>query len=161
MATKQHKSGPSLVVEGLSVDYGEVRAVDGVSFTVRPGTMTALVGESGSGKTTSALASIGLLSPSATVASGSVVFDGAEVLGSSDAQWRALRGRRIGLVPQDPNNSLNPLKTVGASIEEGLAIHGVGTRRSAVSARWSCSSRWASTTRSDATANTRTSCRAA
>lgn len=124
---KQRTNEASLVVTGLSVDYGGVRAVDDVSFAVRPGRMTALVGESGSGKTTSALAAIGLLGPSATVAAGSVEFAGEEVMGATAADWRGLRGQRIGLVPQDPNNSLNPLKTVGASIEEGLAIHGVGT----------------------------------
>lgn len=121
-----------LSVSGLTVDYtsgnGAVRAIEGVGFELRPGRMTALVGESGSGKTTSALAAVGLLGHTASVRSGSVVFRGEDTSGYTPAQWRALRGAHIGLVPQDPNNSLNPLKTIGASIEEGMEIHGIGNR---------------------------------
>ncbi len=108
------------------MSYGGVPAVGGISFSVRPGKMTAIVGESGSGKTTSAMAAIGLLGPAARVDSGRITFRGRDITGYSPAQWRTLRGAHIGLVPQDPNNSLNPLKTIGRSIEEGMEIHGIG-----------------------------------
>lgn len=126
----QRGAAPLLAVEGLSVSYGGVPAVRGVGFAVRPGAMTAIVGESGSGKTTSAMAAIGLLGPSARVEEGTITFRGEDITGSSPSRWRALRGARIGLVPQDPNNSLNPLKTIGRSIEEGMEIHGIGDRAS-------------------------------
>ena len=92
--------------------------------------MTAIVGESGSGKSTSAMAAIGLLPDNASIVSGTITFDGRDVTQYSQKQWRELRGRRIGLIPQDPNNSLNPLKTIGASVEEGMAIHGQGDKAS-------------------------------
>lgn len=121
-----------LSVSDLSITYrtehGEVEAVSGINFEVVPGEMTAIVGESGSGKSTSAMAAIGLLAENASIVSGSITFDGKEVTQLSDKQWRQLRGRRIGLIPQDPNNSLNPLKTIGASVEEGLNIHNFGDK---------------------------------
>ena len=118
---------PLLEVSGLTVAYGDADpVVRDISFSVEAGNMTAIVGESGSGKTTSAMAALDLLGPSGTVLSGSIRFKGQELSGLTNAEWRRLRGTRIGLVPQDPNNSLNPLKTIGASVEDGLEIHGVG-----------------------------------
>ena len=118
---------PLLSVEGLTVSYGgKDPVVQDVSFAVEAGQITAIVGESGSGKTTSAMASIGLLDPSAHIHSGTIRFKGEDITGATNAQWRQLRGVHIGLVPQDPNNSLNPLKTIGASVEDGMAIHGIG-----------------------------------
>ncbi|WP_115685238.1 dipeptide ABC transporter ATP-binding protein [Corynebacterium senegalense] len=119
-------AAPVLAVEDLAVSYGGVPAVSGIGFAVSPGRMTAIVGESGSGKTTSAMAAIGLLGPGARVEAGRITFRGEDITESTPAQWRALRGARIGLVPQDPNNSLNPLKTIGRSIEEGMEVHGIG-----------------------------------
>ncbi|MGV0392639.1 dipeptide ABC transporter ATP-binding protein [Corynebacterium riegelii] len=125
MSTPVHE--PLLSVEGLTVSYGgKDPVVQDVSFAVEAGKITAIVGESGSGKTTSAMASIGLLDPSAHIHSGTVLFKGEDITGATNAQWRQLRGVHIGLVPQDPNNSLNPLKTIGASVEDGMAIHGIG-----------------------------------
>lgn len=122
---------PLLKVRDLNVSYttaaGEVPAVQGVSLEVYPGEITAIVGESGSGKSTSAMAAIGLLASNAQVDAGTIEFQGRDITDLDNKQWRELRGRSIGLIPQDPNNSLNPLKTIGASVEEGLAIHGVGT----------------------------------
>ena len=118
---------PLLDVSGLTVAYGDADpVVRDISFSVEAGNMTAIVGESGSGKTTSAMAALDLLGPSGTVLSGSIRFKGQELSGLTNAEWRKLRGTKIGLVPQDPNNSLNPLKTIGASVEDGLEIHGVG-----------------------------------
>ncbi|MCQ9331883.1 ABC transporter ATP-binding protein [Corynebacterium phoceense] len=113
-----------LTIEDLSVSYGDKPAVQGISLHVEPGEMTAIVGESGSGKTTTAMSALGLNSANARIDSGRITFDGQDVTHFTHKQWRALRGARVGLIPQDPNNSLNPLKTIGHSIEEGLRIHG-------------------------------------
>lgn len=127
MTTAVNQSAPLLEVDGLTVAYGDADpVVRDISFSVEAGKMTAIVGESGSGKTTSAMAALDLLGPSGNVLSGSIRFKGQELLGLTNAEWRKLRGTKIGLVPQDPNNSLNPLKTIGASVEDGLEIHGVG-----------------------------------
>ena len=131
---KAAQNSPLLTICDLNVSYttaaGEVPAVQGVSLEVHPGEITAIVGESGSGKSTSAMAAIGLLAPNAQVDAGTIAFKGTNVTDYTNAQWRKLRGRAIGLIPQDPNNSLNPLKTIGASIEEGMAIHGIGSAAS-------------------------------
>lgn len=120
-------AAPLLAVDGLTVSYGGADpVVRDISFAVEAGKMTAIVGESGSGKTTSAMAAIGLLGPTGRVQAGSIRFKGEEISGASPAEWRKLRGAKIGLVPQDPNNSLNPLKTIGASVEDGMAIHDIG-----------------------------------
>lgn len=123
---------PLLEVTDLVVSYassrGEVNAVNGVSLQVHPGQITAIVGESGSGKSTTAQAAIGLLPRNASIDAGEVRVNGESVTGFSERQWRQLRGKRIGLIPQDPNNSLNPVKTIGESVGEGLAIHGRGDR---------------------------------
>ncbi|MGP5593491.1 dipeptide ABC transporter ATP-binding protein [Corynebacterium flavescens] len=122
---------PLLQITDLNISYetaqGHVDAVEGVNLAAYPGQITAIVGESGSGKSTSAMAAIGLLAPNARITAGSIVFDGRDVTDFSNKQWRGLRGTRIGLVPQDPNNSLNPLKTIGAAVEDGMAIHGRGS----------------------------------
>ncbi|MFT4051384.1 MAG: ABC transporter ATP-binding protein [Microbacterium sp.] len=129
---------PLLSIRDLAVQYrtrrGPVDAVRGVSFDVRAGKVTALVGESGSGKSTIAQSVIGLLASNGHVAAGSIVLnerrDGAtELVGLSERGWRNLRGRCIGLIPQDPGNSLNPVTTIGSSVAEALRIHGWHDRR--------------------------------
>ena len=131
MSVSKNAAQPLLRVRDLNVSYstagGDVSAVQGVNLEVRPGQMTAIVGESGSGKTTSAMAAIGLLPSNATIDAGTITFDGCDITSLRRRQWRELRGRRIGLIPQDPNNSLNPVQTIGASVEEGMRIHKVGT----------------------------------
>lgn len=120
-------STQNLTVQDLSIAYqtsrGVVQAVQGVSFDLHPGQMTAIVGESGSGKSTTAQAIIGLLADNAQITTGSIRFGNLELTQLSGKQWRSIRGTRIGLVPQDPNNSLNPVKTIGQSVAEGMAIH--------------------------------------
>ncbi|NMB23513.1 MAG: ABC transporter ATP-binding protein, partial [Corynebacterium sp.] len=122
---------PLLEIEDLVVSYGTakgvVHAVNNVSLTVHPGQITAIVGESGSGKSTTAQAVIGLLADNAEVDSGQIRFQGKSLVGLTPREWREIRGTRIGLIPQDPNNSLNPVKTIGASVGEGLDIHRRGT----------------------------------
>lgn len=124
-----------LEVANLSVSYtlgGEPRpAVRDVSFTVDRGEVVAIVGESGSGKSTTAHAVIHLLASNASVDAGSIRFDGADLTGLSRREWREVRGRRIGLIPQDPTTSLNPVKRVGRQVGEPLVIHGLATRRGA------------------------------
>lgn len=131
MTVIKNAAQPLLSVRDLNVSYstagGDVSAVQGVNLEVHPGQMTAIVGESGSGKTTSAMAAIGLLPSNATIDAGTITFDGRDITSLRRRQWRELRGRRIGLIPQDPNNSLNPVQTIGASVEEGMRIHKVGT----------------------------------
>ncbi len=122
---------PLLDIEDLVVSYdthhGPVHAVTGVSLQVHPGQITAIVGESGSGKSTTAQAAIGLLPSNARIDAGTIHLAGTPVAELTERQWRQVRGTRIGLIPQDPNNSLNPVRTIGESVGEGLAIHGRGT----------------------------------
>ena len=125
-------TGALLGIRDLVVRYrterGDVDAVRGVSLDVARGQVTALVGESGSGKSTVAQAAIGLLAGNGRIDGGTITLHGAEgdteLIGLSDRRWRALRGTRVALVPQDPGNSLNPVATIGASIGEVLRIHG-------------------------------------
>lgn len=124
-----------LEVTGLSVSYslgGVARpAVRDVSFSVDRGEVVAIVGESGSGKSTTAHAVIHLLAGNASVEGGTIRFDGTDLTGLSRRAWRDVRGRRIGLIPQDPTTSLNPVKRVGRQVGEPLVIHGLATRRGA------------------------------
>ncbi|WP_105567215.1 dipeptide ABC transporter ATP-binding protein [Microbacterium halophytorum] len=124
-----------LRVEGLRVSYyigdREVDAVRGVDLTVRRGEVVAIVGESGSGKSTVAQTIMNLLAPNAEVREGTIAFDGESLRGLSEARWRDLRGRVMGLVPQDPALSLNPVRKVGVQVAEPLVVHGLGSKRAA------------------------------
>ncbi|MDN3477666.1 ABC transporter ATP-binding protein [Curtobacterium sp. APC 4022] len=117
---------PILAVDDLGVHFstesGDVHAVQGVSLTVAPGETLALVGESGSGKSTVALAAMGLLSANATV-TGSAVVDGHQVVGASEPSLRALRGRTVSMVFQEPATALDPLTRVGKQIAEVIRNH--------------------------------------
>ncbi len=112
---------------GFATDEGQVSAVSDVSLSVAEGEIFGLVGESGCGKTTLAMATMGLLPRTATV-SGSVRFQGRELVGLGDEELRRLRGDRISMVFQDPMTSLNPVLTIGQQLEEPLMLH-VGMNR--------------------------------
>jgi len=100
-----------------------VHAVRGASFTVNEGERLGIVGESGCGKSTTALAILGLLPSSASVA-GEVLLDGKNILGASEATMRRSRWREVAMVFQGSMNALNPVKTVGAQIVEPMMVHG-------------------------------------
>ena len=117
---------PLLEVSNLSVSFdseaGPVMAVRSVSYEVYPGEVLGIVGESGSGKTVSSLAVMNLL-PSHARVSGSARFGGKELIGLSDRELSAIRGRSISMIFQDPLSALTPVYTVGDQIAEALLIH--------------------------------------
>ncbi len=122
-----------LSVQDLSVRFSDATVVDKVSFEIAAGEKFALVGESGSGKTVSALQLMGM-TPDAN-ASGSVLFEGRQILTMSDAQLRALRGKDIAMIFQEPMTALNPLFTIGNQIAEVLMLHeGLNARAAALRA---------------------------
>ena len=120
--------GPVLAVEGLRVHFtgesGVARAVDGVDVTVGRRETVCLVGESGCGKTVSALAVLGLVpGPPEGLAAGRIRFGGRNLLELDDRAMETVRGRRIGMVFQEPLTSLNPVFTIGEQIAEPLRVH--------------------------------------
>ncbi len=125
---------PLLAVRDLQVDYstphGTSRAIESVSFDIQRGETVAVVGESGSGKTSLALAMLGLL-PKSARATGSVLFDGQELLSAPRDVLRLIRGRKIAMVFQDALAALNPMMTVGAQVVEAIMVHQDVTRRRA------------------------------
>ena len=114
----------------LRTRWGVVRAVDGVDFRVSAGETLGLVGESGSGKTMTALSLLRLLpEPAARIVKGQVLLDGDDLVGKSEREMQKVRGRRISMILQDPQTSLNPVFTAGAQIVEALRVlHREGAR---------------------------------
>jgi peptide/nickel transport system ATP-binding protein len=137
MRPENHTPGagpaPLLEVENLAVAFttmnGPVQAVHEASLTLSEGRTLAIVGESGSGKSTTAMSVIGLLPGNGRVTGGSVRFAGQELVGLDEGRMRRIRGRQIGLVPQDPMSNLNPVTTVGRQVAETLLVHGLATRQ--------------------------------
>jgi peptide/nickel transport system ATP-binding protein len=114
----------------FATDGGDVRAVDGVSLSVKAGEVLAIVGESGSGKTVTAKTILGLLPETATT-SGVVLIGRDNVIEVSHARLREIRGTGVAMVFQEPSTALNPVFTVGWQIAEGLRAHGKYTRAAA------------------------------
>ncbi|MCV9994520.1 ABC transporter ATP-binding protein [Paeniglutamicibacter sp. ZC-3] len=123
-----------LDIRGLSITYGQgdeaVVAAEHIDLALKPGEIVALVGESGSGKSTLSKAIIGLLPESARILDGSIDLAGGNLLDMPAKELESIRGRRIGMVPQDPGASLDPVKTVGSQISEVFRLHPQGRKRS-------------------------------
>lgn len=118
----------------FATDDGPVEAVRGVDLTLRPGSVLALVGESGSGKSVTAMSVLGLL-PRNAVRTGRIHLGGTDVLALDEEGLRDVRGRRVGMVFQEPMTALNPSMTIGTQVAEALRNHGVArdeARRRAV-----------------------------
>ena len=130
---------PLLSVENLEVAFktqdGFVPAVRGVSFDIYPGETMAIVGESGSGKSTTAHAIINLLPGSGTITGGAVKFEGRDLTKLGRSEIEHVRGNLIGLVPQDPMNSLNPVHRIGFQVEETILANGQADGRKAARKR--------------------------
>ena len=116
-----------LEVRNLRVEFptrrGTLVAVDDVSFGIAPGEVLGVVGESGAGKSLTGMSVIGLLEPPGRIAAGEVRLEGRRIDNLPYAELRRIRGRRIGVVFQDPLTSLNPLYTVGQQLEETILTH--------------------------------------
>ncbi|MEY2952799.1 MAG: hypothetical protein RLZZ401_886 [Pseudomonadota bacterium] len=116
-----------LDVQNLVVEFpgrrGTLRALDDISFSIAPGEILGVVGESGAGKSLTGAAIIGLLEPPGRIASGQVLLEGQRIDQLSQAQWRHVRGRKIGAIFQDPLTSLNPLYSVGRQLIETIQAH--------------------------------------
>ncbi len=115
-------SAPLLALNGLSLRFGTVSVVKDVSFTIEKSEMLAVVGESGSGKSLTALSCLGLRPKNAKI-TGSITFDGQEIVGAPEAVLRQIRGKRISMIFQEPMTALNPLHAIGRQIGEIIEIH--------------------------------------
>jgi oligopeptide/dipeptide ABC transporter ATP-binding protein len=126
---------PLLRVRDLVVEFelsrGVLRAVDGASFDLQPGEALGIVGESGSGKTMTLRALVGLLPRTARIAAGSVEIDGVEVTRAREERRRALRGRTVSMIFQEPMTALNPVMRVGDQIAETPLVRTGLSRRAA------------------------------
>jgi peptide/nickel transport system ATP-binding protein len=112
-----------LEVRDLRTHFGPIKAVDGVSFSVGRGEILGLVGESGSGKSVTGFSVIGLVDPPGRVVGGQIVFDGRDISRSSREEMRALRGRRIAMIFQDPMMTLNPVLRIDTQMIEAVLAH--------------------------------------
>lgn len=125
------KKSTLLEIKNLSVRFGTVAAVTSVSFSVAKGEVFGVVGESGAGKSAAARAIIGLV-PSIANMSGSVRFNGEELIGASKARLRQIRGGEIGYVFQDALTALDPVRVVGAQLVEALRVHRAVSKKEAL-----------------------------
>ena len=120
-ASAQH-GHPLLQITDLRIWFGATEVVRGVSLTVEQGEVLGLVGESGSGKSVTSLAILGLLNPAARV-EGSIRWQGRELIGLPEKELRAMRGREIAMIFQEPMTALNPVMRVGNQLTEAIRAH--------------------------------------
>jgi oligopeptide/dipeptide ABC transporter ATP-binding protein len=130
------RNGSLLTIQDLQTHFftgdGVVRAVDGVTLSVRPGETLGLVGESGCGKTVTALSILRLIpDPPGRIVGGTISFEGRDLLGLPEEEMRSIRGRAISMIFQEPMTSLNPVFTVGEQVAEGIRHHQKVSRREA------------------------------
>ncbi len=118
--TSVQTDAPALVVEDLSLALGSAPLVDGIGFSVAPGEVLALVGESGCGKSVTAQAVMRLLPAAIRQTGGQVRLEGSDITGAPERHMRALRGRRMSMIFQEPQAALDPLATVGVQVAEAL-----------------------------------------
>ncbi len=134
-SSKRAGSDALLDVRNLTVDYltprGPARAVDDVSFSIAPGEVFGLAGESGCGKSTVAFAITRLIKPPGVISGGQILFRGDDVLALKNKELRAFRWNKISIVFQSALNSLNPVITIGAQIQDALLAHERMTARQA------------------------------
>ena len=118
---------PLLEVKDLKVHFdsedGLVKAVDGISYSVEAGQTLGIVGESGSGKSVSSMTVMGLTRSSSAHISGSIVFDGVDLLAASEEELRGIRGGRLSMIFQDPLSSLHPMYKIGTQLVEAVRTH--------------------------------------
>ena len=121
------KNEPVLSIENLHVEFptrnGPLKVLDDVSFSVAPGEVLGVVGESGAGKSMTGASVIGLLPPPSRIVSGQIRLNGRRIDNLSPEDMRALRGREVGTIFQDPMTSLDPLFTVEDQLVETLRTH--------------------------------------
>jgi oligopeptide/dipeptide ABC transporter ATP-binding protein len=117
---------PLLEVNDLWVEFkrpgGKVHAVNGVSFSLKPGESLGIVGESGSGKSVAMLSVLGLIARNGRITRGQALLDGEDLLKMSQQELREVRGRDVGMIFQDPMTSLNPIMRVGKQITESMLV---------------------------------------
>src|SRR4030088_370975 len=115
---------PILSVRNLQVEFadrrGVLRAIDGVSFDIAKGEVLGVVGESGAGKSVTGLAVIGLIDPPGRISGGEIYLSGMRIDNLSAEELRRIRGKRIGMIFQDPLTSLNPLHRIGDQLVETI-----------------------------------------
>ena len=120
-------STPLLQVKNLctsfDVDAGEVRAVNGISFSLDKGKVLGIVGESGSGKSVTAYSIMRILVEPGRIKSGEILFDGQDIVKFSKKQMSEFRGKRVSIIFQDPMTSLNPTYTIGNQLREAILLH--------------------------------------
>ncbi len=124
-----------LAVDGLSVAFpgagGDVEVVRRLSFSVAPGEFVGLVGESGCGKSITALALLRLVPEPGRITAGRILLEGEDLLELAEPEMRRVRGRRIGMIFQEPMSALNPVLSVGFQIAEAVRVHHAVSRREA------------------------------
>lgn len=122
-----------LEVENLNISFGKTRVVEGVSFTIHPQETLGIIGQSGAGKSSLAL-SLLKLNPQAKI-EGKILLDGDDLLQKSDKEMRSIRGKKIGIMFQDPLSALNPTMKIGDQLIEAMILHEgkIGAQKRALS----------------------------